>query len=376
MERIKMKRLSFVVTMLALLIASVVPVTAAPAAQEAQNIVEVAVNDGRFETLVTPLTATGLDETLRGDGPFTVFAPTDDAFNALPDGTIEALLDDTDTLSNILLYHVVGGRVMAADVVNLDSAETVLGEPVDISVDGSTVMVNDAQVIITDIEASNGVIHVIDSVLLPPSAEESDSMSEATQQHIVDIASQDGRFEMLVAALTATGLDETLRGDSPFTVFAPTDDAFNALPEGTVEGLLNDIPALTDILLYHVVSGKVMAADVVNLDSAETVLGEPIEINASGNTVMVNDAQVIITDIEASNGVIHVIDSVLLPPAEETGAGGAAGSEMEGEAPSTMPVAGGESSTNLFLVLLLVGGILAVSGLALRWRPSEVKLDR
>jgi uncharacterized surface protein with fasciclin (FAS1) repeats len=135
----------------------------------------------------------------------------------------------------------------------------------------------------------------------------------AMDQDIVDLAIADGRFTTLVAAVEAAGLVDTLKGEGPFTVFAPTDDAFATLPAGTVEGLLADVPALTDILLYHVVSGKVMAADVVGLDSATTVQGSDVTITVDGETVMVNDAQVIITDIEASNGVIHVIDTVLLP---------------------------------------------------------------
>jgi len=158
-----------------------------------------------------------------------------------------------------------------------------------------------AQVIITDIITSNGVIHVIDAVLLPP-------------PNIVEIAVADGRFTTLVAALQAAELVETLEGDGPFTVFAPTDDAFAKLPAGTVEGLLEDIPALTSILLYHVVDGKVMAADVVELESAETLQGEAIAIMVEGDKVMLNESQVIIPDLKASNGVIHVIDSVLLPP--------------------------------------------------------------
>jgi len=135
---------------------------------------------------------------------------------------------------------------------------------------------------------------------------------------IVDIAVEDGRFTTLVAAVQAAGLVDTLKSEGPFTVFAPTDDAFAALPAGTVEGLLADIPALTDILLYHVVAGKVMAADVVVLDgqSAETALvGKSISIKVDGDKVILNDnVNVIITDIETSNGVIHVIDAVLLPP--------------------------------------------------------------
>jgi transforming growth factor-beta-induced protein len=273
--------------------------------EEPQSIVDIAVADGRFETLVAALQAAGLAETLAGEGAFTVFAPTDDAFAMLPEGTVEALLEDIPALTDILLYHVVEGAVMAEDVVMLESAPTLQGEEVSIRVEGDMVYINDAQVIITDIEASNGVIHVIDSVLLPPAEEPLSSITE--------IAVADGRFETLVAALQAAGLAETLAGEGDFTVFAPTDDAFAMLPEGTVEALLEDIPALTDILLYHVVDGAVMAEDVVMLDEAKTLNGRYVDIRVEDGMVYVNDAQVIITDIEASNGVIHVIDTVLLP---------------------------------------------------------------
>jgi len=273
-----------------------------------KDIVDTAVADGRFTTLVTAVTAAGLVDTLKGEGPFTVFAPTDDAFAKLPAGTIEELLkpESKQALTDILLYHVVSGKVMAADVVGLTSATTVLGKDVAIKVDMGNVYINDAQVIITDIETSNGVIHVIDTVILPP----------AELGTIVDIAVADGRFTTLVAALQAAGLVETLSGEGPFTVFAPTDDAFAKLPAGTVESLLKpeNLEQLKNILLYHVVSGKVMAADVVGLTSAPTVLGQDVTITVKDGNVYLNDTvQVIITDIEASNGVIHVIDAVLLP---------------------------------------------------------------
>lgn len=272
--------------------------------EESLTIVDIAVADGRFETLVTAVVEAGLAETLSGDGPFTVFAPTDDAFGLLPEGTVEALLDDIPTLTDILLYHVVAGEVLAEDVVMLEEAETLLGESVSIRVDMGNVFVNDAQVIITDIIADNGVIHVIDSVLLPPEPLGS----------IVDIAVADGRFEILVTTLLEAELAETLAGEGPFTVFAPTDDAFGLLPEGTIDALLGDIPALTDILLYHVVAGEVMAEEVVELNKVFTLLGRPADIRVEDGSVFINDAEVIITDIQADNGVIHVIDSVVLPP--------------------------------------------------------------
>ena len=280
-----------------------------------KDIVDTAIEDGRFTTLVAAVQAAELVETLKSEGEFTVFAPTDEAFAALPAGTLDELLkpENKQSLTDILLYHVVPGKVMAADVTALASATTVLGQDVAIKADMGDVYINDAKVILTDIETSNGVIHVIDAVILPPA----DETAVEENSTIVDLAVADRRFTTLVAALQAADLVETLSGEGPFTVFAPTDDAFAALPAGTVEDLLlpENKRQLTDILLYHVVSGKVMAADVTALTSATTVLGEDITIKVQDGKVFLNDnVEVIITDIEAPNGVIHVIDAVLLPP--------------------------------------------------------------
>lgn len=300
--------------------------TAEPTAEPTEepmmsDIVDIAVADGRFTTLVAAVTAAELVDTLKGEGPFTVFAPTDDAFAALPEGTVESLLaDPSGALTPILLYHVVAGKVMAADVVGLTSAATVQGEEISIKVEGGNVYLNDTvQVIITDIEASNGVIHVIDAVLMPPSTME----MEPEAGTIPEVAAEAGSFTTLLAAVEAAGLAETLSGEGPFTVFAPTDDAFAALPEGTVESLLADpTDALTQILLYHVVAGEVLAEAVVTLDSATTVQGEDVTIEiVEGGVVLNGSVKVTATDIKASNGVIHVIDAVLLPPSlsAETG---------------------------------------------------------
>jgi transforming growth factor-beta-induced protein len=274
--------------------------TAAP-----QTIVDIAAGDGRFKTLVAALQAAGLVDTLNGAGPFTVFAPTDDAFAQLPAGTVESLLkpENKDKLVQILTYHVVAGKVMAADAAKLTSADTVAMLPLTIKADMGKVMINNATVVQADVTASNGVIHIIDTVLLPP-------------EDIIDTAIADGRFKTLVAAVQAAGLVDTLKGKGPFTVFAPTDDAFAKLPAGTLETLLKpeNKDMLAGILTYHVVSGKVMAADVVKLTTANTVNGKPVTIKVEGGKVYINDAQVIITDILTSNGVIHVIDSVILPP--------------------------------------------------------------
>ncbi|RPJ20056.1 MAG: fasciclin domain-containing protein [Chloroflexi bacterium] len=294
------------------------PTTVATEEPASKNIVDIAVEDGRFTTLVAAVQAAGLAETLSGEGPFTVFAPTDDAFAALPEGTLDSLLlpENKQQLTDILLYHVVPGKVMAADVTGLDGkmADTALtGQQIGVKVDMGSVYLNEnVKVVITDIEASNGVIHVIDAVLLPPSDE-----TAMEKLDIVDTAINDGRFTTLVTAVQTAELVDTLKGEGPFTVFAPTDDAFAALPEGTLDSLLlpENKQQLTDILLYHVVSGKVMASDVVSLTSAPTVLGKDATVKVEDGKVFLNDTvQVIVTDIETSNGVIHVIDSVLLPP--------------------------------------------------------------
>ena len=297
--------------------ATQMPATMAPTAAVAptatatpapMDIVDTAVANGHFTTLVAALKAAGLADTLKGAGPFTVFAPTDDAFNKLPAGTVDTLLkpENLAKLKSILLYHVVSGAVMSSDEVKLTSANTLEGDPVNIKVDMGNVYINDAKVVTADIKTSNGVIHVIDTVLMPPQK----------LGTIVDVATADGRFTTLVAALQAAGLVDTLKGDGPFTVFAPTDDAFKKLPAGTVDTLLKpeNLAKLKNILLYHVVSGKLMAADVVKLTSAKTVLGQDITITVKDGKVYLNgNVQIIITDIPASNGVIHVIDAVLLP---------------------------------------------------------------
>jgi uncharacterized surface protein with fasciclin (FAS1) repeats len=292
--------------------------TPAPAQSEAApvDIVDTAVAAGSFTTLVTAVEAAGLVETLKGEGPFTVFAPTDDAFAALPAGTLDELLNDpTGQLSQILLYHVVPGKVMAADVADGLEAATAQGANVTFSAKDGAVMINDATIVTTDIEASNGVIHVIDAVILPP-AEAAAEEPAAEMADIVDTAVAAGNFTTLVAAVEAAGLVETLKGEGPFTVFAPSDEAFAALPAGTLDTLLQDPQGqLSQILLYHVVPGKVMAADVAGLDgqTAETAGGKLLNIKLDGDQVMINDALVVTADIATANGVIHVIDKVLVP---------------------------------------------------------------
>jgi transforming growth factor-beta-induced protein len=272
------------------------------------DIVDTAVAAGQFKTLAAALGAADLVEALKGEGPFTVFAPTDAAFAKLPAGTVETLLkpENKGKLAGILTYHVVPGKVYAKQVVGLAGAKTLNGQRVDVKVDGSTVMIDGAKVVKTDIECSNGIIHVIDAVILP-----ADKTIPAT-------AAAAGSFKTLLAAATAAGLAETLGGEGPFTVFAPTDEAFAKLPEGTVASLLKpeNKQKLVDILKYHVVSGRVYSEDAVAAKSAKTLLGSPIKVTVGDKGAMINSSKLVATDIDASNGVIHVIDAVLMPPAK------------------------------------------------------------
>lgn len=285
-------------------VAAIVATSAASAADK--NIVDTAVQAGSFKTLAAALGAADLVGALKGEGPFTVFAPTDEAFAKLPAGTVETLLkpENKEQLVAVLTYHVVAGSVPAKKVVDLTGAKTLNGQRVDITVTKGKVKVDKANVVTTDIHCSNGIIHVIDSVILPSS------------DNIVATADKAGAFKTLLAAAKAAGLAESLTGKGPFTVFAPTDEAFAKLPAGTVEALLKpeNKVKLAAILKYHVVAGRVYSEDALAAKKAVTLQGSNVHIAISGGKAKVNDANLVTTDLDASNGVIHVIDSVILPP--------------------------------------------------------------
>ncbi len=270
-----------------------------------KNIVETALAAGSFGTLGAALKAADLVDALQGDGPFTVFAPTDEAFSKLPKGQLAMLLEPKNKplLQAILKYHVVSGKVEAKQVVKLKYAATLNGQRVDIQTNDDGVMVDGAKVLSTDILCSNGVIHVIDSVIVP------------STQDIVAIAVEAGSFKTLAAALEAAQLVEALQGTGPFTVFAPTDDAFAALPEGTVANLLKpeNREQLAAVLKFHVVPGRIYSEAVAKGGEFKTLNGQVLKTNTHDKNVMVNGSRVIKADIEGANGVIHVIDSVLLP---------------------------------------------------------------
>lgn len=293
-----------------LALATMMLLTASAPRAQAKDIVETASSAGSFNTLVSALKAADLVETLQGKGPFTVFAPSDDAFAKLPKETIASLLkpENKDQLSAILTYHVVPGKVLAKDAFKVDSAGTVNGQRVSVRRNNGRLVINESLITATDIACDNGVIHVIDTVLLPET------------KSIPEVASANGQFGTLLAAVTKAELAETLGGKGPFTVFAPTDAAFEKLPKGTVANLLKkeNRDQLVKILTYHVVSGRVYSDAAIAAESAKTLQGQPVKIRVNANGIAINEARVVAADVQATNGVIHVIDSVLLPPSLST----------------------------------------------------------
>jgi uncharacterized surface protein with fasciclin (FAS1) repeats len=266
------------------------------------TIVAVAQDAGSFSTLLTALDVAGLTAALEGMGPYTVFAPTDDAFAAIAPETLNGLLADTEQLAAVLTYHVVPGAFTSGQVVGLSSAPTLNGKALAISVDGGTVRVDNATVTATDIEASNGIIHVIDGVLLPEPIED-----------IVQLAKSSAIFNTLLSAVEAAGLVDALKSEGPFTVFAPTDDAFAAIDDEVLGDLVADTELLTAVLTYHVVPGLFLAENVVTRSDLNTLNGDHLPVMVEGDMVKVGGANVIATDILATNGVVHVIDQVMLP---------------------------------------------------------------
>ena len=293
-----MKKIA-VYLMLTLLVASSLPLNVS--ADSSQDIPTNAAATGVHDSLVAALTHAGLVATLQGTGPFTVFAPTDQAF---ADAGIDLADFDTPeenaTLSDILLHHVYSGTVYSTDLTDGMLATMVNGDNVKFGVSATTVTVGTATVTTADVQASNGVIHIIDTVLIPP----------------VDIpatAQTTGIHDSLVAAVVQADLLATLQGTGPFTLFAPTDQAF---ADAGIDLAALDNPtgkeALSDILLYHVVPSQVPASAVTECMSADAANGQPLSFTV-GNGVMVNDANVTMTDVVTSNGLIHVIDKVLTP---------------------------------------------------------------
>lgn len=278
-------------------------------AMDSKNIVQVASSDNQFSILVAAVTKAGLASTLSGPGPFTVFAPTNDAFNKLFTKLGVSGLNDlsAETLKPILLNHVISGNIKAADistgyVATLNNTGPGQNKVKVYIQKGANVTVDGSKVITADVMASNGTIHAVDNVIMPAS--------------VVGQAINNPMFSILVQAVVKAGLVDALSAAGPFTVFAPTNDAFNALFTKLGVSGINDLTAaqLTPILLYHVVSGNVLASQVATGTVPTLKAGSTISVMADAMGVKLNgNAKVIATDVQGTNGVVHAIDAVLIP---------------------------------------------------------------
>jgi uncharacterized surface protein with fasciclin (FAS1) repeats len=281
------------------------------------DIVDTAISAGSFTTLVAAVQAAGLEGALRGEGPFTVFAPTDDAFAKLPAGFVNQLLQPRNQgkLQELLLYHVAAGETFSGELRRAQFVPTLAEKYLWVrKFWNGTVKVNDARVIAADVDASNGVIHVIDTVLVPRGFALVPEEPTPTGD-IVQTAIAAGSFTTLVAAVGAADLVGALQGEGPLTVFAPSDAAFAKLPQGLVTALLlpENKAKLQELLLYHVVAGRVLAGDLNYYQRVPTLQGSQVTIVKWFGNVWVNTSKVTTADVLATNGVIHVIDRVLIP---------------------------------------------------------------
>ncbi len=273
---------------------------------DAETVYDLVEESNNHKILLTAIKEAGLADVLKNKSlTLTLFAPTDAAFENLPEGVLETLLENPmELLKPVLLYHVVNKVVTSADLSNGLVIEMADGENTIITTDGNIIVINDAEIIGPDYNAKNGVLHVIDEVLLPPT------------NNVYDEVASNESLSTLAAAIEAAGLDDALSdGTMTYTLFAPTDEAFSDLPYGAVEALLSQPAALSDILLYHVIASDIYSSQLYNT-SAITINGADVDIKLEGGKVYVNDAQVEIADIACTNGVIHIISKVLIPPTE------------------------------------------------------------
>lgn len=266
-----------------------------------KDIIETAVESGNFQTLVAAVEAAGLVETLKGSGPFTIFAPTDKAFARLPESTVESLFNNPTRLKSILLYHVLAGEYPADVLVLYPSIPTMEGQTVTIDT-REGINIDGARVTVKDIKASNGIIHVIDSIIMP-----------REEPNIVQVARNSGILELFVFALEKSNLVDMLSGGGPFTVFAPSDIAFARIPEDTRKALFEEPEWLDAVLRYHIVRGEYSADELMNERSLRTIHGEVVNVNLSEEGLGIGNTLIAIKDVQASNGVIQVIDHVMLP---------------------------------------------------------------
>ncbi|MBP7644006.1 MAG: fasciclin domain-containing protein [Saprospiraceae bacterium] len=267
------------------------------------TVADIIINSPDHTTLALALTASGADAQLREAGPFTVFAPTDAAFEALDPVLVQTLLaDPTGKLATVLLYHVSIGTYTSTSLVNGQQLIMANGQRTTITKDDEGVKINGILITMADIIGENGVVHVINAVILPD--------LEASNT-VVDKIAQSEDHTILFGALAATGLDSTLRGAGPFTVFAPTNAAFENLPQGLIEEILLSDGA-TNLLLNHVIEGSALSTNLFDGSSVIGLGGSSYEIFIDGSNIYVGNALITVKDIVADNGVVHVIDAVLM----------------------------------------------------------------
>jgi transforming growth factor-beta-induced protein len=265
------------------------------------SILETATAAGRFGTLAAALNAADLVTTLSGPGQFTVFAPTDAAFAKFDQARLSDLLqpENKERLTNLLTFHVAAGSLEANQVLSSSFISTVSGQRA--TIDPLNIEIEGARFLATNIVCSNGIIHVIDEVILPE------------LRTVTGYVATDPNFSTLYTALQVAGLNDDLLTPGPFTVFAPTNAAFSALPAGVLDSLIADPAALGNILLYHVTSGRLYAEDVLAASSFTMLNNGTTTIGLSGGSAFINSSQITVTDVQVANGVIHVIDAVLVP---------------------------------------------------------------
>ncbi len=280
-----------------------------PQLSNAQSIVDIVVNSPDHNTLEAAVIAAELADDLSGEGPFTLFAPTDAAFDAVGAETINALLaDPTGDLANILLLHATSGVASTDNISDGTVVGSLLGQNLAFVANGSGVTVNGANISVFDIQGTNGVVHVIDAVLLPAPIE------TRVMGTIMDVVSTSPVHTTLNSLINSAGLADDLSSAGPFTLFAPTDAAIAALPADVVASLTADpTGALAQVLLFHATSGVASTDNIFDGLSVGTLQGSNLTFAASASGVTVNGINISTFDIKTNNGVVHVIDAVLVP---------------------------------------------------------------
>jgi len=293
-----MKRTFFLPTLLCLFLAFTAT---------AQTVLDIVVDSPNHNTLETAVLAAGLEGALAGDGPFTVFAPTDAAFAMIDADVLNGLLaDPKGALTDVLTYHVVAGVADGSNISDGLAISTLQGQNLTFSVNDGGIFINNIKVSVADIKASNGVVHVINAVLIPTPA-------TVTPETVMDIIAGSDVHTQLNSLVTSAQLDDDLRGAGPFTVFAPVDAAFGALPTEVVNALVADpTGALANVLLYHVTSGVAASSNIMDGTQVSNLLSKTINFSVNDDGVFVNNVKVSVADLKAKNGIVHVIDAVLL----------------------------------------------------------------